>query len=163
MRIALLVAMLLLLFTFTVSAAKNDDITITIDGIAMEFPREQPVIRDGRVFVPNDFTFFSSFGFGFRPISYFALRYEPEAHKGLVQFNCHMHSYYFFPRVGDYEMLIQPIGRWDDYFTVQLDVAPFRYNDEELRVPMLPLRAIAEAAGFTVEWDGETRTVIITS
>ena len=153
----------LFLYAHTVFAAKNNDITIVVDGIVMEFSREQPVIRDGRIFVPSCFTFFDTFGFGFRPISYFALRHEPENYLGLVRFFDHMHLFDFYLRVGDYEMVLHSIGLNREIFTVQLDVAPFNYGDNELGARMLPLRAIVEAAGFNVNWDGATRTVAITS
>jgi len=40
---------------------------------------------------------------------------------------------------------------------VELDVAPEMVND----LPHIPTRAVAEAMGRTVQWDGETRTVYV--
>jgi len=147
----------------TVFAAEGSNITIVVNGIEMEFLHEQPVIREGRTFVPSNFTFFDIFGFTFQPISYFALKYEPENFIGRVQFYDHRHRFNFLLFMGDYEMILWSIDSNREIFTVQLDVAPFFYDDgTERSASMLPLRAIAEAAGFTVHWDGATRTIVIT-
>ena len=54
------------------------------------------------------------------------------------------------------------LGAYDTYIkdkTVPLDKAPAIVNERTL----VPVRAISEASGCNVEWDGDTRTVIITS
>lgn len=43
--------------------------------------------------------------------------------------------------------------------TIELDMPPIIYNNSTL----VPLRAVSEAAGAQVDWNGETRTVTITA
>lgn len=54
-------------------------------------------------------------------------------------------------------MSVQRIGE-DGIKIVELDTAPFVYNDRTL----VPVRAAAEALEAAVRWDGETKTVTIT-
>lgn len=47
----------------------------------------------------------------------------------------------------------------DGMEVITLDSPPYVYNDRT----MVPVRAVAEALGASVEWDGDTKTVTITN
>ena len=61
-------------------------------------------------------------------------------------------------QIGNYKMSVQTILS-DENKAVELDAAPYIYNDRTL----VPVRAIAEALNADVEWLGETKTVVITT
>lgn len=59
-------------------------------------------------------------------------------------------------RVGSTDLLVSDFNSSDK--NIVLDVVPQIVDGRTL----VPVRAVSEALGCTVEWDGETRTVTIT-
>ena len=118
--------------------AAEDSIRVTIDGVPVVFADQDPTIVDGRTLVPVRGVF-EALGF-----------------------------YVEWDGV-DTATLSRP----DYTVTISIGVDTFTTNGAEfaLDVPaqlinnrtMLPIRAVLESVGYSVDWDSETRTVIISS
>jgi len=138
LSVALFVLILLSLSMYTVVSA-NDAIRVTIDGQQISFTDQTPVIVENRTLVPirDVFEFL-----GFEP-----KWYEPARRATLTR---------------DDTVIIVTIG--SDVFTTNgvshnLDVPAQIIGGRT----MLPLRAILESIGYELDWDGNTRTVIIST
>ena len=139
---ALVMAMLLALsivIVTPVTALATDEITVTIDGVPVVFADQGPIIVQGRTLVPVRDVFE-------------ALGFEVDWNRAEQQAELTRH---------DYEIII-PIG--SRTFTTNgvshtLDVQAQIINGRT----MLPLRLVLESVGYELDWDGSTRTVIITS
>ena len=158
-----LAVMLFVILSFSgvavVFANENSDITVFVNGVAVEFFSSQPPqIVNGRTFIPFDASI-RQLGFYPRTVRYVDLRYEPEAHIGFARFESADIKFVF--HVGSNDVLVRTFGPTVDT-VVQTDIAPFRLGDEEHGTIMLPLRFIMETAGHTINWDGNTRTIAIT-
>jgi len=117
----------------------NDSITVTIDRQTVAFTDQEPVIIDGRILVPVG----GVFG---------ALNFVP-AWDGVTQ--------------------TATLTRND--FTVVITIGSITFStngvEHTLDVPaqiingrtMLPIRSVLESVGYELNWNGTTRTVVITS
>jgi len=115
---------------------KENEISVVLDGEKIFFD-QPPVSIDGRTLVP--------------------IRAVIEEMGGTVEWNPHS-SASILKMDGNRMTLI--LGSKTAYFNedeYELDVEPQAINNRTL----LPLRFVAEKFGFTVGWDGDTRTVII--
>ena len=115
------------------------EITVTIDGVPVVFEDQGPVIVQDRTLVPVR-DVFEALGF---EVDWNAADQQAEL-------------------VRDDYVIIIPIG--SSTFTTNgvsypLDVPAQIINNRTL----LPLRLVLESAGYELDWDGSTRTVIITS
>jgi len=125
--------------TITVAANTNNEITVTIDGQPVLFEGQGPVIIDGRTMVPVRGVF---------------------EHLG-------------FEVTWLQEFLMISMERGDDVIVLYIDDNRVFTNDVShvMDVPpqiidgrtLVPIRAPLESVGYNVDWDGATRTVIITS
>jgi len=126
------------IFMAPVAAAEIPAITVEIDGYELEFD-VPPRIIDGRTMVP--------------------LRTIFE----------HLGGYVYWE-----EEIQMVTAVWDETIIImQIDVFVMRVNDWEVVIDtppviidgrtLVPVRAIAEALGMDVNWDDDTRTVIVTS
>jgi len=131
-----------------VIAAYGSEIRVYLDGAALEFD-VPPMIIDNRTMVPMR-AIFEAFGMAVDWNPYFQFIY---ASRGADRIKL---------RVG--EPLMTVVTGYDDYYTENnqatnfpLDVPPQIVDNRTL----VPLRAISEATGASVEWDEATRTVTI--
>jgi len=138
----LLAAVLVFILAFTLMsgtlASASDTIRVTVNGQLLELD-QPPVIVNNRTLVPVRGVF---------EALDFNVQWNPDARQAVLT------------RDG-YEVIIT-IG--SDYFTtngerIDLDV-PAQIISART---MLPLRAVLESVGYDLEWDGATRTVVITS
>ena len=137
--IAMALAAVFALTFMPLAAVYASDIRVTIDGQAVTFADQTPVIRDNRTLVPVRGVFE-------------AVGFEVE-----------------------WDYTIQQVTLTSDDYVVIITVgsATFTTNGEHftLDVPaqiignrtMLPIRAVLESVGYYVDWDGATRTVLVTS
>jgi len=128
---------ILLLSVVAAVAVYADEIHVSIDGVAVEFEDQAPVIVDDRTFVPVRGVF-EDLGFD--------VDWEQATQTAILTRS-------------DFEIRIS-IG--DDVFTTNgeeflLDVPAQNINDRT----MLPIRAVVESVGYEVDWDAGTRTVLI--
>ena len=132
-----------LAFSFVIGVNAADDITVIINGTKIEFD-VSPLIIDGRTMVPMRKTF--------------------EVLGAKVEWVAEMRL-----ALATYKTSIIAMRIDEDSFTVtdvltnssqsfSLDVPAQIVNDRTL----IPLRAVSEALGKTVEWHGDTRTAVIT-
>ena len=138
MKKKILLAAMVISMAFTAVCRAEDDIKVYLDGARLEFDAA-PVIRDNSTLVPFR-KIFESLGM--------TVEWNGEARTGVAQ---------------------------KDGLTVSvaIDSNVMRANGKDIRLIMppiiiserilVPLRAVSEAAGADVLWDGETRTVTITS
>ena len=137
LSVVLAVMMVCSIASFAVSA--EDKITVTLNGTEIVFADQAPTIVDGRTLVP--------------------LRAIFEALGASVNWN------------GETRTVTSAKG--DTAISLTIDTPTLIVNGEAktLDVPamiingrtMVPARAVAEAYGVEVAWDGETRTVILTT
>lgn len=116
--------------------SKENEISVVLDGEKIFFD-QPPVSVDGRTLVP--------------------IRAVIEEMGGTVEWNPHS-SASILKMDGNKMTLI--LGSKTAYYNgeeYELDVEPQAINNRTL----LPLRFVAEKFGFSVGWDGDTRTVII--
>jgi uncharacterized protein YkwD len=122
---------------FPTMALYANDITVTIDGEEVVFADQQPAIVDGRTLVPVRGVF-EQMGF--------YVSWDGEARQATLTSD-------------DYTVIIT------------IDSATFTTNgvNHELDVPaqiiggstMVPIRFVLESVGYYLDWDGDTRTVLI--
>ena len=139
------VMVLILTLTFiasiaTTTALANQGITVTIDGVPVTFTGTQPQIVDGRTLVPARGVFEH-------------LGFDVEWNGALQRVT--------MTRPG--QQVILTIGQAS--FTLVTSIASSHQLDVPAQIingsTMLPLRAVIEAVGYTLDWDGPTQTVII--
>lgn len=156
--ISLLLAAAMLLSVFTAAVA-DDEITVTLDGRKIEFDVE-PIIENDRVLVPMravfealgaEVTWYDQTWWGAQMAS-------ADITKDKISTRVDI-------EIGADEMDKQIAEVCKDAIKVlseekiPLDAPAKIVNDRTL----VPLRAVSEAFGSKVEWDGNTRTVTITS
>lgn len=142
-RIFALFLVLVSMVSCMVVAGAEDDITVTVNGSVVEFDVPPQIIK-GRTMVPMR-KVFEALG----------ARIEWIAEMQLV--------------IATYKTTVISMRINADNFTVT-DVLNGENATKNLDVPariidgrtLIPLRAVSEALGKTVEWDGSTRTAIIT-
>ena len=114
-----------------------EEIHVTVNGENVEFDLQKPVIKNDRTLVP--------------------LRNVLEKMGAYVKWIEDSQSIYVY-REGEYASLT--VGSDTMYADGEktLEAAPEIMNGRT----MLPIRAVAEALGAAVDWDGESKTVVIT-
>ena len=135
------------------AAAAQPEISVILDGERLQFD-VPPQITDSRTLVPVRAIF--------------------EALGMELEWNCELQTIWatrgdfaIFMAIGDTEMQVGTVrytapprgGREQlfEYFAIEIDVPPMLVNSRTL----VPLRAISESMGATVDWDDDTRTVTI--
>ena len=137
--------------------ADTDDIKVLVDGVELEFDMP-PVIENGRVLVPLK-TLAEAFN---KTVE----RYGWEQGQSVI-ISGNYGAYYLILTIGKLTMekeiintSTEPGAAWYSMTqTIDLDV-PARIIEGRTFVP---LRAVSEAFSADVQWDGETKTVTITS
>ena len=130
---------LLMLSTVSVSALANNGITVTINGQAVVFADQQPIIIDGRTLVPV--------GEVFR-----ALGFTPSWDGSAQTATLTNDEYVIVITIGDVVFTTNGVNH-------TLDVSAQIINGRT----MLPIRAVLESVNYELDWDSATRTVVITS
>ena len=122
----------------------TNNIAVTINGEAVDFADQHPTIIDGRTLVPVR-DVFETLGFD--------VSWNDETQEvRLVR-----DSFIFIIEIGSYQFILGtsagfPVG-------IPLDVPAQIINGRT----MLPIRALLEALGYNIDWDGDTQTVIIST
>lgn len=146
MKKILAVVLALSLLLVPTAAMADDLIKVTVDGEALEFATE-PVNIDGTTMVPMR-KIFEALGAEVEWIGEMQLIIATKGSKLMVL------------GIGSNEMSITDLEAGDTASAtkaVPLTVAPYLKDGNT----MVPTRAVSEAFDKTVEWDGETHTVII--
>ena len=151
--VAVILAMVLLSGNLSLYAAPNSPINITFNGATVEFSDVQPIIANGRVFItPSSF---SQFGFhGIHTWSGTGIVHESglRARSARMSINGDIFSAHY-PTAAIFH---RPSGSQFERGIVS-DAPLFVQND----VVMMPVRLVLESAGFLVDWDGDTQTVVV--
>ena len=117
----------------------TDEITVLIDGSPLIFADQPPIIIDGRTLVPLRIVF-EALGFD---VDWNQMQQAATLERGADQIL----------------ILIGEASFITNGETTQLDVPAQIINGRT----MLPLRAVLASVGYNLDWDGATRTVLITS
>ncbi len=115
------------------------EITVLVDGQKVEFPDQKPVIIDGRTMIPVR---------GFLETMGMTVEWDGAAKKVIIQ--------------NGEDVISMVIGSPYLYVSgtaVEMDVPAQMINDRT----MIPLRFVVQAAGATVEWDGNTHTAAVST
>ncbi len=136
---------LALVFALSLSAAAAPApaLSVRLDGQPMSFADAQPVLKDGRVYVPYR-AVFEALG---AEVSYAASAKTVSAQRDDVAVTF---------AVGANQVVVTENGKSE---TIQVDAAP--YIDEESGRTMVPVRFAAQALGAGVGWDKQTKTVYL--
>ena len=119
------------------SALDNVSAAVEVDGKAVKFEDQYPIIEDGRTLIP--------------------IRALSEALGAEVEWDGTLRCVYINKDGTSIELTIGRSDAYIDGMAYELDVAADIINDRT----MVPLRFAAEALGCEVEWDGDARTVVI--
>ena len=138
---SLLIAALLLFSS--VGALAAAPVTVTLNGDPIEFDVPAQIIDD-RTMVPMR-KIFETLGA--------TVEWVPEQ-QGIIATR---DSQIVVMKIGAKLMFVTDISTGQND-SVSLDVPPLIVHDRTL----VPIRAISESLGVTVDWDGETRTVLLT-
>jgi len=122
-----------------------NEITVTLNGETINFD-VMPVVIDDRTLVPMRAIFE-------------ALGFEVEWDGDTQMIFAQQGEQLINLQIGNYEMRLGESPYISFFETVTLDVPPQIIDDRTL----VPVRAIAEATGANVDWDDNTRTVVITT
>jgi hypothetical protein len=127
-------------------AYANDEITVTINGVPVNFPDQAPVIVGGRTLVPVRGVFEE---LGWR-VDWFEDRLTARLQKdgNIIQIIVGSDAF----------GLLSPDSN-GHYAIILLDVPAQIINGRT----MLPIRAVLESVGYSVEWNEATQTISITS
>lgn len=141
-KVVVVVALSLFLasvFSFSAMAEFSDDLKVTVNGQVVSFPDEKPFLdaETGRTFVP--------------------LRFVSEALEGKVTWDGASKMAIIEKGNTVIEMEIGSTNPVVDGESKALD-APARLENGRT---LVPLRFISECFGASVQWDGESKTVII--
>lgn len=120
------------------SYAEEPEITVTVDGAQVAFD-QPPVMVENRTLVP--------------------LRAIFEALGANVQWNEQTQTVFAAKRLDTVSLQIGKRELYQNDQTVMMDVPAQIMNDRT----MVPVRAISEAFDLLVQWDGDTKTVIVES
>lgn len=138
--ISLSAAAILAVSAIGMSAVADDEITVLVNEKAVEFADQTPFIEEGRTLVPMR-AIFEALGatVEWDGETRTVISYDPVSEVSIVM------------QIGSNKMFVNDKS-------VELDVAAKIVNDRTV----VPVRAIAEGMNSKVEWDGDTRTVIVT-
>ena len=147
MTAVLMTLLLLLMSMYTPAHAEGgDNIAVTIDGIAVNFTDQQPQMVDGHALTPVR-EVFEALGF--------EMHLRTDVSYGIVELS----------RYDERVILLinMPGFNVQNALTTErpplLEVRPHILGDSI----MMPVRGVLEAMGYSVGWDDETRTILITS
>ena len=145
--LVLLLSLTIILTAFSVPAYAEDEISVFVDGNKVTFDA-LPFIENGRTLVP------------IRAIAE-AMGAEVRWYDGSRTVEIQTAGWILSFEIGGSEMRGTPIPRPSSggFHSFPLDVPAKIVNDRTF----IPLRAVAEAFGCTVDWDSDTRAVMITS
>jgi len=129
---------MLALSIFAPTALQANEINVTIDGVAVDFDGQPPTIVDGRTLVPVRGVF-EALGFD--------VGWEQDRQRVTLVSENHVISIY----IGEVTFVSNDVN-------FGLDV-PAQIIEGRT---MLPIRAVVESVGYSVDWDGATNTVVIT-
>ena len=131
------------------------DLTVEIDGVTVVFPDQQPVIVDGRTLVPVRGVFE---GLGFE------VDWDDATQTATLVAERYVYSW-----MGELRIMAAVEQTYEINITIGSDV--FTVNEEEYELDvyaqliggrtMIPFRAVLEAVGHFVDWDGATNTVVV--
>ena len=146
-KIIVLIVFAIVISIAGVSASAAREISVDINGISVQFADQPPILVDGRVLVPLRAVF------------------EHEQIGAEVRWNQDTRTATVIGKdtsvalqVGNPRMSVRDRNTGVDSF-VELDVPPGIYNERTL----LPIRAVLEAFGCTLIWDGKNQSVQITT
>lgn len=152
------------------ATSTNDTISVIVNGTAVNFTDQQPTLVDGRTLVPVRGVF-EALGF---EVEWNGERQEVTLSRYIIN-----DGYLSDSPIGTHlglEIITISIGR--EYFQLEQVGTIFNraFNDTPippipLDVPaqiiggstMLPIRAVLEVVGYSLDWDGANQTVIITT
>ena len=115
------------------------EISVTVDGVAVDFEGQGPAIVDGRTLVPVRGVFE-------------ALGFEVGWHQGAQIASLSNENYTLQITIGNETFVLNGGSH-------NLDVPAQIIEDRT----MLPIRAVLESVGYFVDWDNATRTVLVSS
>lgn len=139
MIMATLTLMLIFGALFAPAALQASEISVTIDGVAVDFEGQPPTIVGGRTLVPVRGVF-EALGFD--------VRWEQAILTAAITNENH-------------EIFIS-IGL--DFFSTNGEEFPLDVPAQIIEGrTLLPIRAVLESVGYEVDWDGSTQTVVVTS
>lgn len=141
--LALALALALALSLGAAAAPDVPALSVVLDGQPMSFADAQPVLKDGRVYMPYR-AVFEALG---AEVSYDASAKTVSAKRDDVSVSF---------AIGANQVTVTENGKTE---TVQVDAAP--YIDEASGRTMAPVRFAAQALGAGVGWDSKTKTVQI--
>jgi len=143
--VAAFLAVILVLAPLSVYAEQTP-LAVTVDGVGIDFSANKPIITEGRILLPlGAFTRLS-----------FITQWHPNVYMGMAMLRSR--ELQIITIVDNPGIVISNNTAGINRFVIT-DVPPLLIDG----VPMLPLRIIAEAVGFDVNWDCDTRTVILTT
>ncbi|MCL2287304.1 MAG: stalk domain-containing protein [Firmicutes bacterium] len=145
---ATLLAALLMLTPFTVSANNTDAITVTINGQEVYFPDQSPIIIDGTTLVPVRGVF-ETLGW--------EVNWNRETSTALLN-RGHVHIGITIGQPFFEVLIYDPDSPFPGHGVLHMIDVPAQIIGGRT---MLPLRAVLESVGYTLDWDGSTRTILI--
>jgi len=137
-----LVAVLVFMLAFAlmpIMVLASDEITVTIDGVAVDFEDQSPIIIGGRVLIPVRFVFQD-------------LGFEPGWNRGARTATLTSDDYIIVLVIGEYEFTVNGVA-------YPLDV-PAQLIGGRTMVPMGP---VLRSIGIEPAWSSSARTVTITT
>ena len=145
--IALLVATMVLLTGMMTAFAQ---INISIDGTIADIPEDmgKAVAKDNRTFVPVRFV-----------LEYFGYNVEFLKEDNQIM-GTDGKGNLFMMQIGSPYLFFKSVDKTDTT-KVTMDVTP--YVDYDMRRVYVPARFLVEEIGYDVDYDGNTKTVLITS
>ena len=147
---AICLGMLLILTPLTALAANGSDITVTVDGEAVYFPDQGPIMIDNRTLVPVRGVF-QTLGW---EVDWDRATSTALITRGHVLITIQIGEPTFSVLVYD------PDSPHPGHGVIGLLDVPAQIIGGRT---MLPIRAVLESVGYGFDWDNATRTVIITS
>ena len=143
-RIILVLTLAITIMSGTMASAEGKDIVVEIDGVAVEFDVQPQIIND-RTMVPMR-KIFESLGA--------KVEWIPEMERVVATYG----SSIINMKVNDNKFTVTDVVL-EEVREIELDV-PVQIVDSRT---LVPVRAVSEALGKTVDWDGENLKVIITT
>ena len=148
--VAVFVGIMLMLMPFAVIADEMDEVTVTIDGEIVTFPDQGPIIVDGRTLVPVRGVF-EALGW---EANWDSDTSTALISRGHISISITIGELQFGVLVYDLDSPHPGHG------AIHILDVPAQLIGGRT---MLPLRAVLESVGYSLEWDGETRTVLIST
>lgn len=141
-KLLILLLCFIMMFPVSAFAAENDEISVLVSGSKLEFD-VQPQIIDGRTMVPMR-KIFEALGAN--------VQWVGEANLIIATKGLNIMAM----EIGKNTFSVTNIATQETK-NIELDVSPVIIDSRTL----VPVRAISEALDMKVDWDNETRTVLI--